>query len=80
MTAEKLLETLQQHIIQKSCFTTEVRDVLMAYKEAGGQQEIAQQILAQLKQDHQDNDSVQDCIDDILDMVTGWCTPDMKVW
>nr|WP_295870341.1 hypothetical protein [uncultured Chitinophaga sp.] len=47
---------------------------------AGGQQETAQQILVQLKHDNQGNDSVQDRIDDILDMVTGWCAPDMRAW
>lgn len=80
MTVEKLLEALKPYITQGNCFTTAVRDILIHYKNAGGQKEMAQQILMQLKQDNPENAIIQDGVDDILDMVTGWCGPDRRVW
>ena len=32
MTDEELLRTLETYILRENCFTTEVRDVLIAYK------------------------------------------------
>ncbi|MGB4775210.1 MAG: hypothetical protein WBP45_08560 [Daejeonella sp.] len=80
MTDEKVFETLKQYIEQGNCFTTEVRDILIAYKNSGGQKEMVQQMLEKFKGDNEDNDTIQDRVDDILDIVTAWCSPHMKVW
>ncbi|MBO9731489.1 MAG: hypothetical protein J7623_22805 [Chitinophaga sp.] len=80
LTDEKLSEALKKFIAQGNCFTTVVRDILTDYKNSGGLKETAQQILMQLKNDYPHNEAVHDCIDDILDMITGWCQPGMRVW
>ncbi|WP_218620359.1 hypothetical protein [Flavobacterium sp. I3-2] len=82
MTNEELKITLEKFIRQSNgnCFKTEIRNILLIFKNTGGKQEIAKQILEQLKRDNQNNNIIQDGADDILDIVTGWCNSKMRVW
>lgn len=80
MTDEELIRTLEKFIRQQNCFTAEVRDILIAYKNGGGQQKTAQKLLEKLAIDFSDNELLQDRTYDILDIVTGWCNPEIRVW
>ncbi|WP_337085139.1 hypothetical protein [Elizabethkingia anophelis] len=80
MTNEELTETLKKHITNGNCFTTEVRTILIAYKNAGGHQENAKTLLETLAIESSADELLQDRTYDILDIVTGWCSPEMRVW
>ncbi|MDR6968178.1 hypothetical protein J2X31_002193 [Flavobacterium arsenatis] len=80
MTDEELIRTLEKYVRDGNCFTTEVRDILLAYKNAGGQQETAQKLIGQLAMNFSDNELLQDRTYDILDIVTSWCNYEMRVW
>lgn len=80
MTDKELKTTLEKCVKQGNCFTTEVRDILIVYKNSGGLQEKAQEILEQIKIDSQNKEATQDSVDDILDIVTSWCGQNMRVW
>ena len=80
MTEEELIRTLEKYIKNGNCFTTEVRNILMTYKNAGGTKENAQKLLEQLALGFSDNELLQDRTYDTLDIVTGWCNSEMRVW
>jgi hypothetical protein len=80
MTDEELIRTLEKYVKNGNCFTTEVRNSLVAYKNAGGQKQNAQKLLEQLAMNFSDNELLQDRTYDILDIVTGWCSSEMSVW
>ena len=80
MTEEELIRTFEKYIILDNCFTIEVRDILITYRNAGGQQETAQKLIEQLTMNFSNNELIQDRAYDILDIVTSWCNPEMRVW
>jgi hypothetical protein len=80
MTDEELIRTLEKFVRNGNCFTTEVRNVLVAYKNAGGLKENVQKLIEQLAMSFSDNELLQDRTHDILDIVTGWCNSEMRVW
>jgi hypothetical protein len=45
MTDEELIKTLEKYIRNGNCFTTEVRNILVTYKNAGGLKENAQKLI-----------------------------------
>lgn len=57
----------------------EFRKVLLLFKEEGGSQEDALLILEDLRQNVK-NQKVEDKILEIMDLVTGWCKADLRVW
>lgn len=80
MTDKVLIRTLEKHVKNGNCFTTEVRNILLAYKNAGGTKENAQKLIEQLAMSLSYNELLQDRTYDILDIVTGWCNSEMRVW
>lgn len=80
MTDNHLKEILTKKIETGNCFTWEVRDVLVEYKRLGGEQKTAQKIVEALAVGFSNNEILQDRAYDILDIITGWCSPDMSVW
>ena len=80
MTGNKLQEILKQKIEQGDCFNKEIQNILFDYKISGGPPETARKIVEQLEVDFSSNEVLQDRVYDILDIVTGWCNPEMRVW
>ena len=80
MTDERLIKTLNKYIETGDCFTKEVQSVLIEYRNLGGKQEVAQKLVEQIAIGYSDNEVFQDRAYDILDIVTGWCNSEMKVW
>lgn len=64
-----------------NCFNYETRDLLIEYKNTGGTQEQAEIYVTSLKETiFANNEVLQDHADDALDIITGFCTPDFRVW
>ncbi len=80
MTDNHLKEFLTKKIETGNCFTWEVRNVLAEYKRLGGEQKTAQKIVEALAVGFSNNEILQDRAYDILDIITGWCSPDMSIW
>jgi len=80
MTNEQLEEILLKYAKQGNCFTQEVRSVLLNYKELGGEQVEVVAILNSIKEDYPNNLILQEGVDDILDIATGYCGRGMLVW
>lgn len=80
MDIEELEKILLEHIKQGNCFTKEVRDILMNYKDNGGTQNKVVALLNQIKTENPDDLSIQDGADDVLDIATGYCGSSMRVW
>ena len=80
MTDEKLNEALKHFIQNGSDFQKEVIDVLLEYKISGGQQGNAQIIAENLRKQFHDNEGLEDKVLDILDIIVGWCKPELRIW
>lgn len=80
MTDKELQEILIEKIEQGDCFNIQIRTILLDFKNSGGEQETAKKLLEQLAIDFSNDETLRDSAYDILDIVTGWCGPDMSVW
>lgn len=80
MTDTGLQEILKEKIEQGDCFNKQVQNILFEYKISGGQQETAKKLIEQLAVDFSSDETLQDRAYDILDIVTGWCNPEMRIW
>lgn len=80
MTAEKFLEIIQQYIDEGNCHIQREREMLLEFKKSGGKQETAQKLLEGLVLKYSDNETMQDRVYDILDIVAGWCSEELRVW
>lgn len=80
MTDKELQKILKEKIKQGDCFNKQVQNILFEYKISGGQQETIKKLLEQLAVDFSFDETLQDRTYDILDIVTGWCSPEMRVW
>lgn len=81
MTELELEKILKMYIIDNdNCFSKKVQSILIMYKDSGGQQEIAKRLVETMATEFAENETLQDSAYDILDIVTGWCSCDMKVW
>ena len=68
-------------IIEKgNCFTSEVRDILIDFKNCGGLQKQAQQVVEKLKAEFGDNETFYNGADDVLDFIAGCCSVELLVW
>ena len=75
------LSTQLKPIIEKgNCFTSEVREILIDFKNNGGLQKQAQQVVEKLKAEFGDDETFYDGADDVLDFITGWCSVELLVW
>lgn len=80
MTAEKFLEIIQQYINEGNCHIQKEHEMLLEFKKSGGKQETAQKLLEELALKYSENETMQDRVYDILDIVTGWCSAEIRVW
>ncbi len=80
MTDNELQEILKEKIEQGDCHNKQVQDILLDYKNSGGQQETAIKLVEQLVVDFSGNRDLQDDVYFLHDIVTGWISSDMRVW
>lgn len=63
-----------------SGFSKEIQSILITFKNTGGQQETAKRLVEELVTELSESENSQDKAYDILDIVTNWCSCEMKVW
>ena len=80
MTNIELQKILLEYANTANCFTKEVRDILIDYKRLGGQRDTVKKVLEEIKTRFPENECIQAGADDMLDMVTGYCSTEMRVW
>ncbi|AQX06779.1 hypothetical protein BAX97_04100 [Elizabethkingia meningoseptica] len=78
MDREILKEKLLFYIAQGNGLSGEVRDLLMEFRDLGGHQADAEAIVKEIKQESAEE--LQQHADDVLDIISGWCTSEMRVW
>lgn len=54
--------------------------MLLQFKNAGGTKETAQKLVENLAKELAYNEALQDRAYDILDIITGWCSAERRVW
>ena len=80
MTNNTFIKAVQQYTEEGNCTINKDRELLLAFKKSGGTKETAKKLLEELAEDVSDNETLQDRVYDILDIVTGWCSAEVKVW
>lgn len=90
MTDKSLFETLKEiinqgddyylSVEQLNIFNQRIHNILSDYKNSGGQQLTAQEIVEQIALTVSDDESLQTVAHDILDIITDWCQPEIRVW
>lgn len=77
---KQLYNTLLKIAKQGNCFNQDTRKILLRFKNSGGSQEEAISVLHTIKNTEINNHILQDGADDILDIATGYCNLEMRVW
>lgn len=80
MTDNELQNRLKEKIKQGNCFHKQVQAILCDYRDSGGKQETAIKLIEQLAIDFSGDEILHANAYDILDIATGWCRADMRVW
>ena len=80
MTDKEFIKTVTDYIENGNFHIQQEREILLTFKNAGGKQETAKKLLEELASQLPDNGPKQDIVYDILDIVTGWCSGDVRVW
>lgn len=80
MTDNEFLKNIREEIEQGQGFSKKVQNFLIVYKNSGGQQETAKRLVEKLAEELSENENLQNKAYDVLDIITGWCSPDMRVW
>lgn len=80
MTNKEFIALVQEYIAEGNHHLNKDRDILLEFKKSGGTQEVAQKLLEELAFNLSDNETLQDRVYDLLDIVTGWCRPEIRVW
>lgn len=80
MTNKEFLERLNQYLKKDSYSIDTERAILLDFKNSGGTQVIAKKLVEELALEVSDNEVLQDRVYDILDIITGWCSSEIKVW
>ncbi len=80
MTNEKFIEIIRHYIQKGECHINKERAILLEFKSSGGKQETAQKLVEELASSLSDNEKLQDRAYDILDIITGWCSREIRVW
>ncbi len=80
MTDKELQKTLREKIEHGDCFNKEVQNILIDYKNSGGQQEDAEKLVEQLAVNFSSDEIFQYKTYEMLDIITGWGSYGMRVW
>ena len=77
---KEFIKIVQQYIEEGNNLISEEREILVQFKNSGGKQEVAKKLLEEFALKLADNETLQDRVYDILDIVTGWCSAEIRVW
>lgn len=80
MTNTQLIEELQKQLVGEKWSMQGVYQLLKDYKASGGQKDTVQELVERLATSFSDNETLQDRAYDVLDIITGWCSPALCVW
>ncbi len=56
------------------------QNVLVAFKSRGGSKEEAYEVLKDVRVLHQWNEETEDLILEVMDIVSGFCSPSLRIW
>ena len=59
---------------------SELRELIVRFKDQGGKQREALQILEEIRQEFKDDEEKEDLVLELLDYVAGWCQPQYRIW
>lgn len=80
MTNLELKNTLRNKITAPLSSILDIRNILIDYKKSGGMQESAHNVLNELAAEFSFDEKALDKTLEVLDIVTGWSTPSLRVW
>lgn len=80
MSNNEILEALGNYAQTGNCFTRQTSDLLRKFKNNGGTKDAVKAYLDILSSKNKDNQQLQAGIEDILDILSNWCVPEMRVW
>jgi len=78
MQKTKIKEQIEQQLLLKG--TLELRLLFVEFKENGGTQDEAIEIMLELMELYKEDELKHDAIADLADFVYGWCFPSLKIW
>ncbi len=58
----------------------DLRTEIIAFKNGGGSQQEATRILSELRNDFMGNAEKEDRVLELVDFVSGWCSPSLRIW
>lgn len=80
MSQQDLTPILESIIISGHGTLQDAWDALFSFKNNGGEQMTAYQILETIKANHLNDDRIHDLTNDILDYVVGYCSATKLIW
>jgi hypothetical protein len=78
---ENKMEDLKEQILaamNRNADLDELWQILLAFKNLGGLQEFAYQTLDEMRP--LGDEKFEDTIMDLMDYVSGWCVPRLRIW
>jgi hypothetical protein len=78
MEDKKLLEDLKLLVENNNAFSDETKERLLLYKNEGGTEKSAMSVCEDLRKLYPEG-AFDNSIDDILDIIVGFCSADMRV-
>ncbi|MDR0193661.1 MAG: hypothetical protein LBI73_00945 [Myroides sp.] len=85
MLQVKLDVELREYVLsllinEQATFTKEVLEYLKLYKAKGGKQDRAEEIVSSIAKQYEPISTWKDRADEVLDMITGYCSTEWRVW
>ena len=80
MKDKEFLKIVQEYVEEGNCHLNKEREILLAFKKSGGKQKTAQKLIEELALNLSNNETLQDRVYNILDIIMGWCSLEMRVW
>jgi len=80
MKDREFIKIVQEYIEEGNNIIAEERELLLKFKNSGGKQDVAKKLLDELALSLSNNEILQDRVYDILDIVTDWCSDEIRVW
>jgi hypothetical protein len=76
---KKLLKQKIAKGLNQNISLLDYRSILVKFKESNGNQEDALKILQELRQ-ITENETIENTLLEIMDLASGWCRKDLRVW
>ncbi|MDX2285333.1 MAG: hypothetical protein NW241_14305 [Bacteroidia bacterium] len=75
---QAMMDLLENPSGQNSFWLTRAMELLAAYRDAGGTQQAAMQLLESLR--HIQGEDWENRVLEVLDIACGFCRPELRVW